>query len=108
MGLLDGIAGTLMFLGSVHTSDMMQVLFSQGAIPLTIALSVFMLGKKFHCLQSMGAGIIVGGIVVANVLKGSRSDVAADIPVFNCIFFLAMVPTALSSVFKEAAFTKFG
>jgi len=107
MGLFDGISGTLMVLGGVHTSGTMQVLLSQAVIPLTIAFSVAMLGKKFHILQHMGATIIVVGIVLANELKGSQSGDAADSPVFNAIFFLAIVPSALSSVFKEVAFKGF-
>jgi len=112
MGLFDGLAGTLIVLGGVHTTGTTQVLLGQGVIPITMFLSMMLIGKRYHLLQHAGALTIVLGIVLAKV--GMASDHESDSgegsddhPFFNLIFFLSMVPTALSSVFKEVAFKGF-
>jgi len=108
MGVCDGVCGTLMVLGGVHTSGTMQVLLSQAVIPLTMAFSLVFGGKSFHLMQQFGAAVIVLGIVLAKVGSGgSEGDGESDNIVFNIIFVLALVPSALSSVFKEVAFRGF-
>jgi hypothetical protein len=83
----------------------MQVLLSQGVIPCTVICSIILLSKRFHLLQYAGAGLIVGGIVLAKLATASGGQVGAgDEPFFNLCFFLACLPAALSSVFKEVAF----
>jgi len=106
MGVFDGLSGTLMVLGGVHTSGTMQVLLSQAVIPTTIILSYFLLRKRYHILQQAGAGIIVVGIVLAKAMSGSSADSGNQV-VFNVIFFCAVIPNAASSVFKEVAFKGF-
>lgn len=107
MGAFDGVSGTLMVLGGVHTAGTMQVLLSQSVIPLTLACSVVMLRKKYHGFQYGGAAIIVTGIVIANMMDDSGDDASTNSPLFNVIFFLALCPAAFSSVFKEVAFRGF-
>lgn len=108
MGLFDGLSGVLMVLGGVHTSGTLQVLLQQGTIPITMIFTSIIAGKRYHLLQSVGAGVIVAGIVMAQLWEsGQASEVGADSAVFNMIFFLAVVPNALSNVFKEVAFTDF-
>jgi len=105
MGVFDGLAGVFMILGGSHTSGTMQVLLSQGVIPCTVICSIILLSKRFHLLQYAGAGLIVGGIVLAKLATASGGQVGAgDEPFFNFFFFLACLPSALSSVFKEVAF----
>lgn len=96
-----------MILGGSHTSGTMQVLLSQGVIPCTLIFSIILLSKKFHLLQYAGAALIFFGIILAK-LKSSGGDApAGDMPLFNLFFFMACVPTALSSCFKEVAFRGF-
>lgn len=106
MGLCDGLSGTLMVLGGVHTSGTMQVLLSQAVIPLTMVFSLSMIGKRFHILQQVGAAIIVLGIMLAKA-GGRGSAGESDNVIFNLLFVLSIVPNALSSVFKEVAFRGF-
>mmetsp|Transcript_32177 Transcript_32177/g.85700 ORF Transcript_32177/g.85700 Transcript_32177/m.85700 type:complete len:398 (+) Transcript_32177:1-1194(+) len=101
------MSGTLMVLGGTHTAGTMQVLLSQAVIPLTIAMSVVILRKKFHWLQHTGAFIIVLGILCANMLSQPSADSSLNSPLFNAIFFCAMLPAAFSSVYKEVAFRDF-
>jgi len=105
MGIFDGLAGTLMVLGGVQTSGTMQVLLSQSVIPITMLFSLVLTGKRYDFLQHVGATVMVAGIVLSNV--ASSKDAALDNPIFNVVFLLAMVPTAVSSVFKEVAFRGF-
>lgn len=107
MGALDGLAGVLMVLGGSHTSGTMQVVLAQGVIPFTLLGSVVLLSKRFHTLQYSGAVGIILGIIIANISPSDASGVASDMPVFNLIFFFSVVPTALSSVYKEVAFRGF-
>jgi len=104
MGLFDGLSGTLMVLGGSHTGGTMQVLLSQCVIPMTIALSVVCLSKEYHWLQYLGAGVIVAGILAAQMLSTGGGADSNNLMLFNIIFVVSMIPTALSSVFKEIAF----
>mmetsp|Transcript_33496 Transcript_33496/g.96155 ORF Transcript_33496/g.96155 Transcript_33496/m.96155 type:complete len:487 (-) Transcript_33496:327-1787(-) len=106
MGVFDGLSGTLMVLGGVHTSGTMQVLLSQAVIPTTLILSTLLLRKQFHALQKAGAAFIVCGIILAKTMGGSSGG-TDNMVVFNVIFFMAVIPNAASSVFKEVAFKGF-
>jgi len=106
MGICDGLSGTFMVLGGVHTSGTLQVLLSQAVIPFTMVASVSLIGKRYHALQQLGAGIIVLGIVLAKAGGGSSSGSDNEV-VFNVLFVISLVPSALSSVFKEVAFRGF-
>eukprot|EP00434_Breviolum_minutum_P024620 symbB.v1.2.021741.t1/scaffold1878.1/size97411/2 len=68
MGVFDGLSGTCMVLGGVHTSGTLQVLMGQAVIPVTMLLSVLLLQKQYHLFQYVGATTIVLGIVLDKVL----------------------------------------
>jgi len=106
MGVFDGLSGTLMVLGGVHTSGTLQVLFGQAVIPVTMMLSVAMLRKSYHSLQYVGATTIFMGIVMAQAFSGGGGG-EENLPIFNTIFCLAVLPSAASMVFKEIAFRGF-
>eukprot|EP00930_Biecheleria_cincta_P034683 TRINITY_DN23939_c0_g1_i1.p1 TRINITY_DN23939_c0_g1~~TRINITY_DN23939_c0_g1_i1.p1 ORF type:complete len:506 (+),score=66.22 TRINITY_DN23939_c0_g1_i1:174-1691(+) len=107
MGIFDGLSGTFMVLGGVHTSGTLQVMLGQAVIPLTLLLSALLLGKRYHALQYVGAGTIVLGIVVAKAGSSGPDIEDENLPVFNALFCLALLPSALSTVFKEIAFRGF-
>jgi len=108
MGLFDSLSGVLMVLGGVHTSGTLQVLLQQGTIPITMIFTSLIAGKRYHLLQSVGAGVIVAGIAMAKLWdSGQGGEADADVAVFNMIFFMAVVPSALSNVFKEVAFADY-
>ncbi|CAJ1379208.1 unnamed protein product, partial [Effrenium voratum] len=71
MGVFDGLSGTFMVLGGVHTSGTLQVLLGQAVIPVTLFLSVILLQKQYHILQYVGAATIVLGIIFDKVVEGS-------------------------------------
>merc|ERR1719188_1864072 len=97
-----------MVLGGVHTSGTLQVLFQQGTIPITMMFTSIVAGKRYHLLQSVGAGVIVAGIVMAQLWdSGKGGEAGADSFLFNIIFFMAVVPNSLSCVFKEVAFADY-
>ncbi|CAE7820008.1 crtp1 [Symbiodinium sp. CCMP2592] len=75
MGVFDGLSGTFMVLGGVHTSGTLQVLLGQAVIPVTMMLSVMLLRKQYHMLQYLGATTIVMGIVLDKVVA---TNVPAD------------------------------
>eukprot|EP00929_Paragymnodinium_shiwhaense_P036516 TRINITY_DN19563_c0_g1_i2.p1 TRINITY_DN19563_c0_g1~~TRINITY_DN19563_c0_g1_i2.p1 ORF type:complete len:520 (-),score=89.07 TRINITY_DN19563_c0_g1_i2:506-2065(-) len=105
MGVFDGITGILTVLGGVHTSGTMQVLLSQVIIPMTLIFSVMFAKKRYHIYQYLGSAVIVIGVVLATMCKGDGNTYSSDLPVFNGIFIIATMPGALSTVFKEVAFT---
>lgn len=107
MGVFDGLSGTFMVLGGVHTSGTLQVMLGQAVIPLTLLLSALLLGKRYHALQYTGAGTIVLGIVIAKAGSAGPDIEDENLPVFNALFCLALLPSALSTVFKEIAFRGF-
>ncbi|CAL1138672.1 unnamed protein product [Cladocopium goreaui] len=79
MGVFDGLSGTFMVLGGVHTSGTLQVLMGQAVIPVTMLLSVLLLRKQYHILQYVGATTIVLGIVLdkARRLWGAQGEIMA-------------------------------
>eukprot|EP00392_Amoebophrya_sp_AT5.2_P004886 g4895.t1 len=103
MGMLDSCAGMTMVLGGAYTAGGTQVLLTQGAIPVTIFLSVLLLRRRFHNWQYVGAAVIVGGVALSKLGKSSATQVG-DNPTFNAIFASSNLPTALSTIYKEVAF----
>jgi len=104
MGVFDGLSGTFMVLGGVHTSGTLQVLMGQAVIPVTMLLSVLLLRKQYHILQYVGATTIVLGIVLDKVMTPSGGLTEENWPVSNIFFAMAILPQAVSTVFKEIAF----
>merc|ERR1719195_1434858 len=80
-------------------------MLGQAIIPVTMFMSAIMVGKRYHILQLTGAAIIVLGLVLAKAASGSSDT--DDVAIFNLIFFMGLVPNAMSSVYKELAFRKF-
>jgi drug/metabolite transporter (DMT)-like permease len=124
MGVFDAVCGILTMFGAVHTAGSTQALLTNSVIPVTMFLSYFILKQRFRVLQYIGASVIMAGIgvVLYPQLKttfvhnnaesstdiqaggGEEAQPAADIPLFNFLFMLSVVPGALSSIYKELAF----
>ncbi|CAD7955662.1 unnamed protein product [Amoebophrya sp. A120] len=104
MGLLDACAGMTMVLGGAYTAGGTQVLLTQGAIPVTILLSVLLLRRRFHLYQYLGAAVIVGGVAVSKIGPQAATTDSGDNVTFNMIFASSNFPTALSTIYKEVAF----
>lgn len=106
IGSLDSLSGIMMILGGIHTSGTTQVVLQQAIIPITLLASVLILRARYHWLQYTGAVIIILGVLVAKSRDlHQHSSTTQDLLVFNIIFLLGGVPTALSSVYKEVAFS---
>jgi hypothetical protein len=118
MGVFDAVCGILTMFGAVHTAGSTQALLTNSVIPVTMFLSYFILKQRFRWLQYIGASIIMGGIGVVlfpqlqktfgtgpQASTGTQpAQPEADIPLFNFLFMLSVVPGALSSIYKELAF----
>lgn len=108
--------------GAVHTSGSNQALFTNAVIPVTMVLSYLILKQKFRLSQCIGAAIIMLGIVTVllpqmfpslapsndTVNQDDDDDIGgddnSDLPLFNLLFILSVIPGALSSIYKEMAF----
>ena len=120
MGVFDSVSGVLTLFGAVHTSGSNQALLTNAVIPVTMALSYVILKQRFVRTEYIGSFIIMLGI--ATVLlpqmfpsytafsseQDSGGDIGqddnSDLPLFNFLFLLSVVPGALSSIYKELAF----
>jgi hypothetical protein len=103
MGCLDAAASFLAAVGAVGTPGSWQMLLNQTLIPVTMALSALTLGHRYGKLSMAGAAIIVSGAVLAvgPALAGQRT-VGVSVSVVSCIvFWSAILPNSLSSIFKE-------
>jgi predicted permease len=105
-----------MVFGGNKTSGALQQLLIQGVIPMTMFFSwlvslnilafIFrkILDVHYRWGHYIGAGIIMGGILLALIPKmldnGGEGNTAFGI----IVFFLSNVPTAFSGVYKEIAF----
>lgn len=105
--------------GGAGTSGPLQQLLIQAAIPFTmffsfavglgIVVKIFgpTINVKYRWTHLVGAALIIGGIVLALVptfLKKKKEKGSGTKPAFAIMFFLAVIPTAVSNVFKEIAF----
>lgn len=105
MGCLDGFCGILAVVGGVHTSGTAQVVLCQLGIPVMLVLCRFLLGKQYNVIQHLGAAVIIVGVLVVEspgLLHPSAED-SNNIPIFNLIFLLSVLPGSLSYVVKEIA-----
>ncbi|KAL8442372.1 hypothetical protein Emed_007311 [Eimeria media] len=106
MGCLDGVCGIMSVVGGVHTSGTAQVVLSQLGIPVMLLLCRFVLGKTYNAIQHLGAAVIIVGVLVVEspgLLHPSAED-SSNLPFFNLLFLLSILPSSLSYVVKEVAF----
>ncbi|CEM02178.1 unnamed protein product [Vitrella brassicaformis CCMP3155] len=107
MGAFDSLAGICMVLGGVNTSGTTQVILQQATIPVTLLATVLALSIRYHWMQYMGSTVIIAGVLISKLpsfMAAPDPGAPKDQFFFNLLFFLASVPTALSSVYKEVAF----
>ena len=110
MGVFDSVAGVMALFGGVHTSGSTQALMNNAVIPFTMLLSIILLRERYQVMQYVGATIIMCGVAIVllpNLLAQHTGTAAAnntDVPVFNILFFMANIPSAMSGVYKEVAF----
>ena len=106
--------------GAVHTSGSNQALLTNAVIPVTMLLSVLILHHRFLKREYAGSLIIMCGIFTVllpqlfpsepsfSSERDSGGDIGqddnSDLPLFNFLFLLSVVPSALSSLYKEMAF----
>lgn len=109
MGALDALAGLFMLFGGVNTSGSTQALLLQAVIPFTMTLSYIILKERYQKLQYLGATVILTGVLfvlVPKALDPSASSGENNLFLFNMIFLMSDLPQAMSSVYKEIAFTE--
>eukprot|EP01104_Vermistella_antarctica_P015975 TRINITY_DN5354_c0_g1_i1.p1 TRINITY_DN5354_c0_g1~~TRINITY_DN5354_c0_g1_i1.p1 ORF type:complete len:520 (+),score=90.27 TRINITY_DN5354_c0_g1_i1:296-1855(+) len=117
MGGLDSTAGLLMLFGGALTSGPIQLLLAQGAIPGTMLCSYLVSSSLFACIfggmlkvqyrwnHYTGALIIIGGIALALAPKILYPDADDHTTTAGVIIFSnAIIPLAVSGVYKEIAF----
>jgi len=111
IALLDGLTGLFTLFGGVYTAGTTQMLLMQGAIPITMVLSILILKTRVEFMQFAGAAVILAGVFVVMAPKifatPDRAFVAersGDVFLFNVIFFLGNIPSGLGNVYKEGAF----
>lgn len=119
MGALDSAAGVLIVVGGVQVPGIMQNLLLQLAVPVTMLFSILLLKpatdtwkkhlKTFYTpFQYIGAVIVLLGLVISVLPSLTGSSGSAGPPLWDMVFSLATIPTALSGVYKEIAFRKAG
>lgn len=119
MGIFDGISGLFMMFGAVHTSGSIQALLANAVIPVTMYMSYLYLKTRYNKHQIIGATVImlgIGVVLLPQLLSSifgdgdddrDSAENTKDIPLFNLLFLLSVVPMALSSIYKEAAFDSY-
>eukprot|EP00605_Chrysophyceae_sp_TOSAG23-4_P001092 GSChrysophyteH1.ASY1.ANO1.1198.1 assembled CDS len=99
MGFLDAIAGIMQVFAATYLPGPLLILLSQAAIPMSMAITRYLLKQKYTIFQYAGALVVGAGIVVvlAPTLSGSGSVLWAF------VMIISTIPMALSSVYKEIA-----
>jgi hypothetical protein len=102
MGLLDSIAGLLMVFGGKGTSGTLQTLLFQAVIPLTMVLAIIFLKEKYTLFQYFGAGGVILGVFISFIPSlGDNSNILLVL-----VYFSSVIPTAISSIYKEHSLKK--
>ena len=113
LGLSDGLADFLSSVGGVATPGGLQVLLSQLAIPLTLALSAALLRTRYKTHEVVGAVFILAGVVLAIVpallpkhtLPAPATTHASALKWYSvAIFAASTIPQSASVILKEYAF----
>jgi drug/metabolite transporter (DMT)-like permease len=107
MGTLDCMGTFLTAMGAVYTPGTFQTLLNQTLIPFTLIFSRAFLGASYPRLQIVGAlAIMLGACISIGPAVLHPTDLSTNFRWYSClIYFLSNAPMALSSVFKEYAFT---
>lgn len=113
MGVFDSLSGLIGMFGSVKTSGTLQVLLNNSVVPITMFLSVIILGTHFKAREYLGSVVILCGVLIVVVVPALLSDPESDSGspqprneiYFNVIYFFSVVPSALSAIYKEKLFT---
>jgi hypothetical protein len=101
MGIFDAASSTLGAIGGALTPGQLQTLINQTIIPLTITFSKTMIGSKFTLQQIMGATLVFAGACFAGIPYFFAPATATTSNVAIVIFFVSIIPAALSNVYKE-------
>lgn len=99
MGALDALAGIMQIFGATYLPGPLIILLLQAAIPVSMAISRYLVNAQYNRYQYIGAVIVAGGIliVLAPSLSGGGSILWA------MVLILSTIPMTLSSVYKEIA-----
>ena len=99
MGLLDAIAGIMQIFAATYLDGPLLILLSQAAIPVSMAISSYLIKAKYSYMQYLGAVVVAIGIAV--VLLPSITGEGNVL--WSVMMILSTIPMALSSVYKEIA-----
>jgi hypothetical protein len=105
MGALDSVAGILQIFAATYLGGSLLILLSQAAIPVSMAISKFLLKTKYSRLQYFGAIVVTIGllIVLGPSLNHSVGGGGHETVLWSTVMILSCVPMCLSSVYKEIA-----
>jgi len=110
MGFLDGIAGLLQsFAVNYIPSGPLIILLYQSAIPISMAISKPLMKAKYQLQHYLGAGIVVGGLLVVLIplfldpsgSSSSSHESSGTVLIWCAVLVFSCVPMTLSSVYKE-------
>eukprot|EP01090_Pellita_catalonica_P006501 TRINITY_DN16732_c0_g1_i1.p1 TRINITY_DN16732_c0_g1~~TRINITY_DN16732_c0_g1_i1.p1 ORF type:complete len:298 (+),score=41.64 TRINITY_DN16732_c0_g1_i1:52-945(+) len=93
-----------MLFASSHVGGALQTLLLQGALPLTMMLSLIFLGARYNFIQIGAAIAIVGGIVISVIPNFSSIGKVRGQFYWIVIYLVLNIPAAVSTVFKEYIF----
>lgn len=107
MGSLDGIGGVMsVFAVNFITNSSMIILLTQASIPISMAMSKFLLDAKYTRFQCCGAFVVLVGIAVVlmpSFAGPSSGDDGHNQLLWALVLVISCVPNVLSSVYKEKA-----
>lgn len=111
MGIFDSIAGIMAsFAVNFISNASMIVLVQQSAIPISMAISYYLLRATYSTSQYTGAGVVLMGIVVvllpnfvgSSAASGAEGDQDGPSQILWLgVLVLSCIPMCLSSVYKE-------
>ena len=105
MGGLDGIAGLLGAVGGSVTAGQVQIVINQANIPITMLFSrIYLKVTSYTWGQYIGASVIIAGGLISAFGTVGEENSSRTLWYGTILIFIAVIPGAMSNVYKEEHF----
>jgi hypothetical protein len=100
IGFLDAVGNLLGTIPAPYVPGPFISVFGKSVIPLTMILSMVVLGVRYRATHVLGALIIVGAVIL-NLVPFIQGESSSNQLFWGTFVMVATVPAAVSNVFKE-------
>lgn len=105
MGFMDATGFIVGIYAAERISGYLLTLLPQGIIPMTMVITVVIVGTRYHIFQVAAAAVVIIGIIVS-LVPDLQSGTSGSL-IWATIYFCSSAPNALSFALRELVFTQY-